>query len=475
MLTRAMPLLRSWLARLAIVPALLLLASCGGGDGDDATPSPTPRTPTPVDTAATPTPAAPETPYRLVYREYGAKEDIIWRVLAADPQQREKLTTIGHREGYGVVASISPDGRMLAYLSLPEDARSEDSSQAEAYVIDLKIANNTKLIASGVDYRFKPLWSPDGQLLFMRRLAGPEILSADVSIIFTKVAHDPLEGEPTPTPTPKPTPVPADQTPAPTPIPEDPIKTIMTAKYSQVLSFVPLGFSEDKRSLYFIQVNGGLQGTTLVGAYAPATVEAILAEATPTPAPEPTPTPDPNAPPTPTPKPNAKLIVTLTDQAGDDFSLSPDMHKVAFRASGLIEGQFVNQAFVSDLVAETVSPIKADGLPPGDHLRPAWHPSSDWVAVGLLPSAAGPGRVAIVSIIGEPPQFLPAPAAGFDVPRAWSPDGTWLAVTHWSGESPANPGEASLELVALTGQRAHVAAGAKYDTENSIVGWFIPS
>jgi hypothetical protein len=134
------------------VPALLLLASCGGGDGDDATPSPTPPTPTPVKTIVTPTPPAPETPYRLVYREYGATEDIIWRVLAADPQQREKLTTIGHREGYGVVASISPDGRMLAYLSLPEDARSEDSSQAEAYVIDLKVANDTKLIASGVDY-----------------------------------------------------------------------------------------------------------------------------------------------------------------------------------------------------------------------------------------------------------------------------------------------------------------------------------
>ena len=152
MLTRAPHKLASKIIRLAIVPALLLLASCGGGGGDDATPSPTPPTPapTPVDTAATPTPAAPETPYRLVYREYGAKEDIIWRVVAADPQQREKLTTIGHREGYGVVASISPDGRMLAYLSLPEDARSEDSSQAEAYVIDLKIANNTKLVASGV-------------------------------------------------------------------------------------------------------------------------------------------------------------------------------------------------------------------------------------------------------------------------------------------------------------------------------------
>src|SRR3990172_9146547 len=256
--------------RVRVLAALLIascaLAACGGGD-DAETPTPSPS-PSPEPETPSPTPAPPETGYRFVYREYGANEDVIWRVVPWDPAQRERLVGIPHREGFGVVASISPDGRMLAYLSLPDDAESETSSQAEAYVFDLKNGSN-RLVAGGFDYTFRPLWSQDGQLLFLRRLAGPEILSADVSIVYTKIERVPLEGEPTPTPTPKPTPVPPDQTPAPTPVPEDPIKTILTAKYSQVQSFIPIGWADDNRSLYFVQVTGGLQGVTLVGQYAP--------------------------------------------------------------------------------------------------------------------------------------------------------------------------------------------------------------
>jgi hypothetical protein len=34
-----------------------------------------------------------------------------------------------------------------------------------------------------------------------------------------------------------------------------------------VRSFIPNGWADDNRSLRFVQVNGGLQGATLVGAY----------------------------------------------------------------------------------------------------------------------------------------------------------------------------------------------------------------
>lgn len=459
----------------AIVASLLLLGACGGGgDGVTPTPSPTPtsfatRTPEP-----SPTPAPPETAYRLVYREYGETEDVIWRVVPGDPGQREKLASIPHRAGFGVVGALSPDGRMLAYLSLPEEALSETSSQAEAYVLDLK-KGTTRLLAKGVDYTFRPLWSPDGVLLFMRRLAGPEILAADVSIIYTKVEREPLEGEPTPTPTPSPTPVPPEQTPGPAPIPEDPIKTILKAKYSQVQSFIPLGWADDNRSLYFVQVNGGLQGGTLVGAYAPATAESIVKEATPTPDPNAPPVePDPNAPPTPTPTPNSKFVVQLTEQTATDFGLSPDTHKVVFSAGGIEEGRIVNRAYIADLITGTVTPVAGDGLPPGDQLSPLWYPDSGHLTVGLLPSSGQRGAAGLLALPSGPTQYLPAPPSGFDLPRRWSPDGLYLAVTNWSGDSLANRGEPSLDVVTREGHRMRIATGAGYGGPEAVIGWVVP-
>jgi len=458
---------------LAVSVLAMILAACGGGGDPTTTPA---VTLTPPPDTSSPTPVPPSTSYRLVYREYGEKEDTIWWALPWDPPEREKLAGIPHREGYGVVASISPDGRMLAYLSLPDSAASDTSSQAEAYVLDLK-TKSTRLITGGVDYTFRPFWSPDGQLLFMRRLAGPEILSADVSIIYTKVDREPLEGELTPTPTPSPTPVPPDQTPAPSPAPEDPIKTIMKAKYSQVQSFIPIGWADDKRSLFFVQVNGGLEWVPLAGEYAPATAESIAKEATPTPDPAatPPPPPDPNAPPTPTPTPNSKFVVQLTDQTAADYGLSPDLHKVAFSASGLVDGDFVNQAFIADLIAATVTPIQTDGLPAGDRLRPVWYPDSSRITVGVTPFDGHPGGAVLVPLPKGQPVFLAEAPSGFDVPLGWAPDGTYLAVTSWSGPDLANRGEPSLDLVAPTGQRWRVAEGKGYATADAAIGWITTS
>jgi hypothetical protein len=266
-----------------------------------------------------------------------------------------------------------------------------------------------------------------------------------------------------------------DQTPAPTPVPEDPIKTILKAKYSQVLSFIPIGWADDNRSLYFVQVTGGLQGATLVGKYAPATLETIQKEATPTPDPAatPVPTPDPNASPTPSPTPNSRLVVELTDQPGADFSLSADAHKVVFSASGIVEGEFVNQVFIADLVAGTVTPIRPDGLPEGDRLGRVWHPgSSDRGRASVRGHAGG---AVIVPLEPGPPQYLAQPASGFDIPRGWAPDGSYLAVTNWSGGDLANRGRATLELISSTGRRVEIARGPAYGTADAMVGWFVPS
>jgi len=460
----------------AIAAAVLIGSSGGGSDTATPTPSPTPEEPT---EAPTPSPAPPATSFRLLYRESGATEDVIWRVSPADISQREQMVKLPHREGFPVLASVSPDGRMLAYLALPEAAQGAETSQAEAFVYDFARQESTK-IAGGIDYQFKPLWSPDGQLLYLRRYAGFNILSSDVTIIYTRIVRLPAPGEPTTVPTKRPTPTPTlppGETATPTPAPVDPIKVALTAKYSQVQEFIPLGFDNEKGALIFVQVNGGLQGVTLLGSYSPATTEALAkaaeeaAKATPSPTPTPVPDPPPAPTTTPTPTPQAKLLLQLTDQAAEDFGLSMDVRRIAFRASSLVEGRFVNRAYFGDVVpGGGVHPVPLDSLPPGDHAGPLWHPDGR-LAVAVLPSPGFVGVIALISLDGAPLSYLPAPEQGFDVPRSFSPDGVWLAVSRFSGESLVNPGDIALDLVAPSGHRLTLGEGEGFATADAIVGW----
>lgn len=464
-------------ASLVLTAVCLALAACGGGSSPTPTPSPSPEpTPTPSPSPApTPTPPAPDTPYRLVYREFGQTQDTIWRVQGNNPANREQLAVIPHREGWGTRPALSPDSRFLAYLSLPDYATDAGSSQAEAYILDLK-TQQTKKILDGIDLTFTPLWSPDGRWLYLRRLAGPEFLAADVIILRVDARR---ELEPTPTPTPLPSP---GQVPLP---PEDPVRVILQEKVSRVLSFIPLGFAKDGRSLYFVQIQGGTSDGTLLGAYEPAATKdieeaeaaaraeteqaAIAAQAAAAAGITPTPVP-PGATPAPLPTPHwsSKLVVQLSDQLAFDYDLSPDRNKLSFLAQQFVDGQIVNRAFIADLAAAAVSPLALDGLPAGQHLHPVWHPDSAHLAVGVLRSDGQPGAVALVAPGGGPPVFLPSPESGFDQPIAWDPAGTFLAVTHFSGDSLANLGVARLDLVAPTGQRVTVAQGA--DAE--VLGWF---
>jgi len=362
---------------------------------------------------------------------------------------------------------------------VPEGA-TDASYQGELFMLDLK-RQETELVYRGVDQRFRPLWTPDGQLLYARRLFGMETF-----VLQIRVTRKLAPGE-TPVPTRSPTPTPTltllpDETPSPspegeTPTPEgetptpaptlEPVKTILQAHMGSVLTFIPVGIADDGKTMYLVQVQGGTGGGTLVISYFPATTEAIAeeeAKATPLPSP-----PSDVPLPTPTPTPiNAKLVVKLSDQIARDYDLSPDRKRLVFLSQELIEGEFVLRSYIADLTAKMVAPITAEGLPPGDHFRPLWHPDGARLAVGLLPSGVETGAVALIPLAGGAPSFLPAPERGFDVPVAWAPDGTFLAVTSYSGDSLANLGSPRLDLVAPTGQRIILADGAQFE----VIGWF---
>src|SRR3990172_5681420 len=351
--------------------AWLAMPDGGGGEAGGPTPVRTIEVLSPADATITPTPPAPETSYRLVFQEFGATEDKIWRVSPQDPTNREQLATIQHRENWSVKPSLSPDSRFIAYISVPEGAI-DPGYQGELFMLDLKLQETT-LVYRGVDQRFRPLWTEDSRLLYARRLFGMETYILQISV----------ERKPAPdeTATPSPTTTP----------PEDPVRTILQAHMGSVLTFIPVGFADDGKSMHYVQVQGGTGGGTLVFAYAPATTQGIaeeLAKATPTPTPPPPPPPD--APPeTPIPTPvRTTYIVQLSDQIARDYDLSPDRKRMSFLAPGLVEGQFVLRSFVTDLVGRTVSPVPTEGLPPGDHFRPLWHPDGNRLAPRPPPPGA---------------------------------------------------------------------------------------
>jgi len=459
---------------LAVVALLLSVVACGGGGGGRATPTPAPvltiTPPGPGEGTVTPTPPGPETEYWLVYREFGAQQDTIWRVRPQDTASREQVAVIAHSDGCGVRASLSPDGRMLAYTVQPPGTPClPDNSTAHAHVIDLLRKEDEK-IAEGIDLRFTPLWDPEGGLLYLRRYAGAEFLNADVSILRVKVQRKALPGKETPEPT------------APTPVPQDPVTVILQDKVSTVLSFIPIGFAPDRKTMYFIQVQGGTTVATLAGAYAPATSEAVAtaeaeAGATATALANETATaggtvePGATLVPPVSPTPPASFVVKLSDQLISEPNLSSDGSRLAFVAQQLVEGEPLDRVFVADLTSKTVAPLGTEDLPPGHHLSPVWHPDGQRLAVGTLPRAGEPGAVALVPVAGGPPSFLTPPAAGFDRPLSWSPDGKFLAAYSFSGESLVNPGSARLELLAITGQRATVAEGA----DLLVIGWWKPA
>lgn len=405
-----------------------------------------------------------------MYSEFGNEADTIWWVNPVNPSEREEIVTIPHRATFGINPSLSPDGRLLAYISQPESAPAGPGlSRGEAFILDLLRGEVVKIL-EGVDLTFTPLWAPDSRLLYLRQLAGPNPFSANVIISQVQIPK-PLEKNQTPSPTPSPPPTPTGS-PEPTPTPFNAVKEILNENVGRVLSFVPVGFADDDESMYFVQIAGGTGGQTVLGAYAPATTESIatvtaILEATTTAlsGQSPTPSPDPSGPPTPTPVSRTRLVVALSDQQIRAFGLSPDKERFSFLAPVFVEGEVLERTMIADIAGRSVAALSQEELPAGTQLGPVWHPDGQRIAVGFERSAGAAGAVALVPATDGSLSFLPAPASGFDEPISWSPDGGFLAVLHH-----VESGQGRFDLVSPTGQRGTVQEGPDF----RIMGWYKP-
>ncbi|MCH8920369.1 MAG: hypothetical protein IIA23_06625, partial [Chloroflexi bacterium] len=146
--------------------------------------------------------------------------------------------------------------------------------------------------------------------------------------------------------------------------------------------------------------------------------------------------------------------------------------KLLFLAQEFTDGGLIaNRAYWADVIGKSVHTVGAEQLPAGYHLRPLWYTDSVHVTLGVLPFDGSPGRLVIMRRDGTDVTDLALDASGFDEPRSWAPDGSWLAVSHSEGSSLANRGAVSLVLVSNTGLRVTVIEGADNATVDSVLGW----
>jgi Tol biopolymer transport system component len=117
-------------------------------------------------------PATPATsgPGRIAYFEFGTAADTLWLVNPATPSQREKLLSVPHAREFGVVPSIAPDGRSLAYAALPiENPAPTPDAPAGLWLIEISRDAQPRLLVNGIDLRVPAVWSPDASSLVYRR------------------------------------------------------------------------------------------------------------------------------------------------------------------------------------------------------------------------------------------------------------------------------------------------------------------
>jgi hypothetical protein len=116
------------------------------------------------------TPAAGTAPTgHVAYFQFGTTADTLWLASAADPSVRDAVFTAPHAREYGVVPSLSPNGRDMVYAALePSIPAPAPDSPAELWYAPLT-GIEPRVITNGVDLRVAPVWSPDAKRIVFRR------------------------------------------------------------------------------------------------------------------------------------------------------------------------------------------------------------------------------------------------------------------------------------------------------------------
>jgi hypothetical protein len=182
--------------------AVLAVASVGGwvvadrlmgDDGGGVTPTATrPGTPTPS-ASATSAAGGPT----LLYREFASSADTLWVAPVASPTDRKSVARIDHAPDWGVMASLSPDGKLVAYLVLTSGSQ-DPGRGAQAWVLDVR-SGEKRHLADGFDLRTRPVWSAKSDAIVVGRNGPQADTGGEISLVRVDVSdgsEDVLHTEP---------------------------------------------------------------------------------------------------------------------------------------------------------------------------------------------------------------------------------------------------------------------------------------
>jgi Tol biopolymer transport system component len=155
------------------------------------------------------------------------------------------------------------------------------------------------------------------------------------------------------------------------------------------------------------------------------------------------------------------LIAHLSDEIARDWKLSPDGNTLAYSVaeSG---GKPAMLAMTLDLATGAEQRVTSDS--DRAEFNPAWNVDGDLTISSVKPDGGGD---AISVDSGGAATALSDNSDAIDLPLAWSPDGSSLAVRAVDGASPEEAGRSYVEIVTPGGGRERASDAA----DVLVVGW----
>jgi hypothetical protein len=136
------------------------------------------------DASPTPFQAIQSRGQQLLISEFGERSDTIVALDPGDPSgSRTTIAEIDHAPGYGVFATLSPDGEALAYTALPANL-DEPAPDAPALAGIVGVDGDTEVLADDVDLLVPPVWTPDSGSIVVRKNTPAEDSAGSFELIL---------------------------------------------------------------------------------------------------------------------------------------------------------------------------------------------------------------------------------------------------------------------------------------------------